>query len=420
MEIVKLKGADFGIEETKAQEISAQFKPMLDKMVELEKEYNRIIRLPKDKPDTAEQAGELRKKLVKVRTGTAEIHKAQKAFYLAGGRFVDAWKNAQLFASQGLEEKLLEIETYRQRIELERVQKLHDERLAFIRPYIDEADLAGLSLGAMQDDVWEAYSERKKKNWEDLKRAEAEAEAKRIEAEKRAELEAERKKALAPYREFIADFDIIEFADLPDGTYDQLLHDAKFAHDERVRKNQLAQDRTLSLRPFGNFVPWGEIDLAEMPEKEFKELLKRVTKADADYREQLAKQEAENKRLQAEADKKEKARLAELEKERKAREKLEAELKAKREAEAKAEAERKAKAQAEAKAKADAEAKAKAEAEALAKAGDKAVLKNWVEALQLDLIAEEKLGEHGYDTACDIYNKFLSFKKWAYAEIDKV
>jgi hypothetical protein len=47
---------------------------------------------------------------MKIRTATLDIHKKQKAFYLAGGKFVDGWKNAQHFASMGKEEKLEEIE----------------------------------------------------------------------------------------------------------------------------------------------------------------------------------------------------------------------------------------------------------------------------------------------------------------------
>jgi len=41
---------------------------------------------------------ELRLKYMKIRTATLDIHKKQKAFYLAGGRFVDGWMNASLMA----------------------------------------------------------------------------------------------------------------------------------------------------------------------------------------------------------------------------------------------------------------------------------------------------------------------------------
>ena len=109
MELVKINPSDYGLEEQKAKEISDMFKPMLDKMVDLEKRYNEVISL-EIQPETCKKAKELRLEYVKVRTGTATIHKELKAFYLQGGRFVDGWKNAQLMASQGIEEKLINIE----------------------------------------------------------------------------------------------------------------------------------------------------------------------------------------------------------------------------------------------------------------------------------------------------------------------
>ena len=108
-----LEAKEFGIPEEKAKQISEQFKPMLDKMVQLEKEFNEI-ETKVISPEVCNEARELRLKLVKVRTGTAAIHKKQKSFYLQAGRFVDGWKNAQLFAGQGLEEKLDKIERYYQ------------------------------------------------------------------------------------------------------------------------------------------------------------------------------------------------------------------------------------------------------------------------------------------------------------------
>jgi len=64
--IVKINPADYGLEESKARLIEQAFKPMIDKMVELEKEYNQIIKLPLT-PETCSQAHELRLKYVKVR-----------------------------------------------------------------------------------------------------------------------------------------------------------------------------------------------------------------------------------------------------------------------------------------------------------------------------------------------------------------
>jgi len=190
-EIVKINPADYGLEESKAREIEALFTPMLAKMTELEKEYNDVIAL-KITPETALKAKELRLKYVKVRTGTAEIHKGAKAFYLAGGRFVDGWKNAQLFASEGIEAKLMDIEKHQENQEKERIQKLHDSRLALLRPYIEDDIMAAAGIGRMDEDVWKNYLLGVKVAFEQRKEAERKAEEDRIAAEKAEAAERER------------------------------------------------------------------------------------------------------------------------------------------------------------------------------------------------------------------------------------
>ena len=152
-DIVKIDPKEFGIEETKAADIAAQFKPMLDKMVELETDYNSIIAMPIEEKETSKKARELRLKYAKIRTGTTDIHKVQKAFYLAGGRFVDGWKNAQQFASLGKEEELEKIEKHQENIEKQRVADLQKERELQLSQYEVE-NLETLNLGKMADDVF--------------------------------------------------------------------------------------------------------------------------------------------------------------------------------------------------------------------------------------------------------------------------
>lgn len=184
--LVQINPAEFGLTDETAKTIKLQFQPMLDKMVELESEYNAIIVLPIEDRETAKKAKELRSKYVKVRTGTADIHQQQKKFYLNGGRFVDGWKNAQIFASQGKEETLEKIEKYAEIQAKQRIEKLQSERAEIIRPYVP--DTTALDLGTMQDDVFDAYLSARKKAHEDKLAAEKKAEEDRIERER---LEAE-------------------------------------------------------------------------------------------------------------------------------------------------------------------------------------------------------------------------------------
>lgn len=191
-ELMKIDPAQFGIEESKAKEISAQFQPMLDKMVELEAEYNEVIALPIEEKETSAKAKALRLKYVKVRTGTEKIHKEQKAFYLAAGRFVDGWKNTQLFASQGIEEKLSTIENYAELKEKARIAELQAARVEELKQY--QVDGSAMQLGIMSDDIWNNFLTGTKTNYEAAQEAARKAEEERlaaIEAEK-ARIEAQR------------------------------------------------------------------------------------------------------------------------------------------------------------------------------------------------------------------------------------
>jgi hypothetical protein len=289
--IVKIDPKEFGIEEHKAEEISAQFKPMLDKMVELEKEYNKILSLPVDDKKTSRLAFELRQKYVKVRTGTAEIHKLQKAFYLAGGRFVDGWKNAQLFASQGIEKQLEDIEKYAENLEKERIAKLEQERKELLAPY---SGVIPVGLGLMDNDVFDNYLNGLKV-----------AHQMKIEAERVAEEERKWKEE-----------------------EDRLEQERIRQENEKLRKEAEEREKVLA-------------------QERAKQEAVRIEQ-EKKLAEQKAIQEAELAKQREESEKKLKA-------EREAKAKIEAELKAKQEAEAKvaAEAQLKAKKEAEAKAKAE-------------------------------------------------------------------
>jgi len=150
-ELVKIKASDYGLEESKAKEIESMFTPMMSKMSELENEYNNILKLDIN-PETCQMAKDLRLAYVKIRTGTSDIHKQLKAFYLAGGRFVDAFKNTQAFASGEKEESLKKIEKYYEIKEAEEKQRLLEKRTKLISPYMEEVNT--FSLGEMTEEVW--------------------------------------------------------------------------------------------------------------------------------------------------------------------------------------------------------------------------------------------------------------------------
>ncbi len=178
---LQINAADYGLEENKAKQISDMFKPMLDAMTELESEYNDIV-ARKPSNETCAEAKALRLRYRDIRTGTAKIHKELKDFYLQGGRFVDGWKNTQLMASQGIEDKLRAIEDHFVNIENNRIQKLQDERAAKLFKF--DVEFIPEQLGGMDQSVWDNYLSGVKLNYDAQIQAEKKAIADRIAKEK--------------------------------------------------------------------------------------------------------------------------------------------------------------------------------------------------------------------------------------------
>lgn len=352
MTLVKIKANEFGLTDETASQIERQFSPMLKKMTELESEFNEVVNLPIEDPDTSKKAKEVRLKYVKIRTGTAEIHKKQKQFYLNGGRYVDGWKNAQLFASQGKEEKLKEIENYAENLEKERIAKIVKEREDAISPFVD--DVTVLNISGMTDDVFNAYLSAKKKDYED-----------RLEAEKQAEKERLR--------------------------------------IEAVEKKH--HERTMKALPFRAF--WVGDLTKEMSDKEFNTFLSKAIAAKEKHEKEQEKIRAENERLKEQNRKREEAEKARKQKEEMERREKQAELDR---VKAELEAERKRKEAEELSMKKVEEARLKAEAEAK-KAPDIDKIKMAISSLsipELSLVSKDM-----EDVYAEIKDKFNSFKKWA-------
>lgn len=198
-DLVKIDPKAYGLEETKAKEISAMFQPMLQKMEELEDEYNNVVLMAPSKTVCA-TAKALRLQYVKVRTGTAKVHKDLKAFYLQGGKFVDGWKNAQLMAGQGIEGKLKAIEDHFEIEKRERIAALQEIRARELEQF--QPELVTPNLGEMQEDVWKNFLAGAKANHDAQVEAERKAEEERVakekaDAEERIRLEEAEKKLKA-------------------------------------------------------------------------------------------------------------------------------------------------------------------------------------------------------------------------------
>lgn len=99
------------------------------------------------------EAKALRLKFVKVRTGIDKIHKTQKDYFLAGGRFVDSWKNKETEPVTQMERELKGIETHFEKIEEEKLQRIHEAR----KSQLEEANALHIpdNLAILTEEAWQ-------------------------------------------------------------------------------------------------------------------------------------------------------------------------------------------------------------------------------------------------------------------------
>jgi DNA repair exonuclease SbcCD ATPase subunit len=193
------------LEPEKAARIQSVFVPHDGDLQQVELIYTDLIAQPLS-PQTAKEAGEMRKVIKAIKSRATKLHKSEKAYYLNAGRFVDALKNRFVTRIDLMEDRLEKIENYAYYEQQERVAKLRDTRLTEIMPYL-ETYPSGIEH--MAEDVYQmtlegakvAYAARIERAKQEQEQREKEAEEARQALEKARELQkqldAERAKARA-------------------------------------------------------------------------------------------------------------------------------------------------------------------------------------------------------------------------------
>lgn len=295
--LLKVNPSEYGIEESKQKELIGNLPQILSERDTLQPQYDEVMRLDIEQPETWKRAKELRKLVKDNRTKGIEVwHKTAKEYFLKGGQFVDAIKRKEVVINEQWEENMEKIEKHAEIKEAKRIAALQAEREKELAQY----GVTGIpNLGALQDQVYENFLEGSK-----IKHAAI------LEAELKAEQERQAKiKAEAEERERIR------------------------LENERLKAE--AEERELQMK--------AEREKAESERKAAEEAAR-----------------IEREKLEAIARKEREEAEAKLKKEREERERIEAEIKAKAEAERKAKEAEALRIAAEEKAKAEAERKAKA------------------------------------------------------------
>ena len=185
-ELTIINPEKYDLTKGKASEIEAAFQPKITERQGLAILYADLI-TKEITPETSKEAADLRKKLVKVRTGISAIHKTQKQFFLNAGKFVDAWKNKETLPITQMEENLSKIECHFKEIEAKAIKELEKERIDLLSPYVHDAE--SLNLGSMNENIFDVYLANRKAEHEDFLKVEKEMEQQRIESEAKKEKE---------------------------------------------------------------------------------------------------------------------------------------------------------------------------------------------------------------------------------------
>ena len=162
MELTVITPEEFNLPTEKAKTILTAFAPKELEFTTLVGEYMEVISLPLE--DALGKAMELKKRYIDIEKSINAIHKAEKDFYLNGGRFVDAQKNRYIVHITEHKKKLDSIIKYRELQDKAEKQKIIDARKETLKQYMSEVDHLDLS---MSDEIFEAFLNVKKKEWED-------------------------------------------------------------------------------------------------------------------------------------------------------------------------------------------------------------------------------------------------------------
>lgn len=185
-----IKASDYGLEEAKGNELTVGLNVVKAEREILIQEFDELSKLELLEENIS-KFKELRLKIVKNRTqGINKWHKANKEFFLTGGKFVDAIKNKENDVNERMEEYLMNAEKHFENIEKERLLKLHQNRVLLISEYFEE-DVV-MYFGNMEEDVWNAFFKAKQDQYFILVEAKLKAENERIEKEK-AEIEEQKR-----------------------------------------------------------------------------------------------------------------------------------------------------------------------------------------------------------------------------------
>ncbi len=294
---------EFGIELSKAKNIESAFDVTTTEKTAYLAQYNDIL-TQEITPELPEIANELRKKLVKIRTSIARIHKTEKEYYLASGKYIDALKSKLTEPIEQAETKLEEISNYY--INLEKIAKEQRTIARLERVSKFKNDVQASQISELEDETFEMLLAGYEKAYNDA----IEVENKRIEAERLqneekdrldkeakriAKLDSERRNQAIPYYQFWSEFEKqINFGEQSEGDFNSFL--------DRIKNDKTENDSILEAQRIENDRLKKEKEKADKERADLQAEIDRKNKAESDRlaKEKSDKEAEEKARIEAE------------------------------------------------------------------------------------------------------------------------
>jgi len=173
----------YGLEESQAKEITIGLSTIKKERDALIESFENVIQ-EEISEENIPMFKTLRLQIRDNRTkGIEPWHKSNKAYFLAGGRFVDAIKNREVQVNTRMEDALMSCEKHYEIQEAKKLQELQTEREALISEFLFEGE-EHREYAKMDDELWRAIFDSKKKTHSDWIKAEKKAEENRVAKEK--------------------------------------------------------------------------------------------------------------------------------------------------------------------------------------------------------------------------------------------
>lgn len=255
----------YQLDSSKLSQIEQSFSVKVQEGEMLLNQYSAIVE-KEITPEVVEEARELGKKLVKVRTGIAAIHKAEKEVYLKAGQYCDTLKNKYTLFVEQMEDNLKKIVSYFDDLEKQKLELKRAERWFELSEFTENEPPG---LDTMTDDMYEIIKAGIIAKFEKDK---AEAALNKVGQDRFNEL--------LNYRDYLNEvFTVDQLKVMPESEYLSNLSIAKLEKQNAIEFKAKTDKRTLEIQPYLSHLK--EMNLKavlESSDKEYVQTLKELAK----------------------------------------------------------------------------------------------------------------------------------------------